>query len=83
MLFQIRELLNCAIVRAFTMVLQEAERKKFVWMVVIFGISHYGLLWYTDHVTGWDITSVGELEIFQDLALDRHYAMVRVISGRQ
>ena len=66
-------------VRAFAMLLQEAERMDPVWAVVILGIPHDRLLRYTDYVTGWDIASVGELEIFQDLTLDRYYSVVRVI----
>ena len=41
------------------------------------GIPHDGLLGHADHVAGWDTASIGELEVFQDLALDGYYTVVR------
>lgn len=78
--FQVCELLDSAVL-AVAIVHYEAEREELVRTVVVLGIAHDGLLGYTDHVAGWDIASIGELEVFQHLALDGYYTVVRVFRG--
>lgn len=78
MRFQVRELLYRAVALVAAGLVCEAERQEFVWTVVVFGISHDGLLGHTDHVTGRDVGSIGEGEIFEDFALDRYCSQVRI-----
>ena len=77
MRFQIRELLDRAVILAVGALIHEAGRKELVWTVVEFGIAHDGLLGHANYVAGWDNASIGELEVFQDLALDGYYAVAR------
>ena len=81
MRFQIRELLDRAVVLAVAVLLHEAGREELVWTVVVLGIPHDGLLGHTDNVAGWDTATVGELEVFQDLALDGYYTVVSFYIG--
>ena len=77
MRFQVRELLDRAVVLAVAVIPHEAEREELVWTVVVFGIPRDGLLWHTNHIAGWDIASIREFEVFQDLALDGYCTVVR------
>lgn len=72
MRLQIRELLDRAFKLAVAVLVHEAEREELICTVVVLRIPHGGLLWHTDHVAGWHIASIRELEVFQDLSLDRY-----------
>ena len=78
MRFQVCELLDRGVILAVAVLPHEAEREELVWTVVVLGIPHDGLLGHTDHVAGWDIASIGELEVLQDLALNGYYIVVRL-----
>lgn len=77
MLFQVREFLDRALILAVAILFHEAEREELVWTVIVLEITHDGLLGHADHVAGWDTASIGEFEVFQDLALDGYYTVVR------
>lgn len=67
MRFQVCEFLDCAIDDwAITIIvfIQESEGEKVVGLLVVFCVSHDGLLGHADYVAGWDVASVGEVEVF-------------------
>ncbi len=80
MRFQVRELLNRAVVLAVALLIHEAEREEIVWTIIVLGIPHDGLLGHTHHVARWNIASIGELEVFKDLALDGYFTVVSFLS---
>lgn len=71
--FQVCKLLDRFVVAGIVVLIHEAEGKELIWTFVVLGIPHDGLLGHADHFTGWDIASVGELEVFQDLTLDGYW----------
>ena len=81
MRFQVCELLGRTVLLAVALLAREAAREELVWTVVVLGVPHDGLLGYTDHVARRDRTSIGEFEVFHDLALDGYYMVVNFFFG--